>query len=191
MKRVMPSHRPLLAFVSAGAVAALAACGAAPMQGPSGAKGAESAPAFAASVTVDEVVAELARAEAAVDVALGGGLRFAEAPGRAGARRDEKEDKALAQGTAKPAPASPAQPSAQAAPRAERGPADDRAGAAAELATQSPCATACRALASMERAVEHLCGLAGAGDARCESARTRARTAAERVRSGCPTCPTE
>jgi hypothetical protein len=58
---------------------------------------------------------------------------------------------------------------------------------AAEL-RRSPCDTACRALSSMRRAVEHLCGLTGEGDARCASARERVRSADERVRAICPRC---
>ena len=51
-----------------------------------------------------------------------------------------------------------------------------------------PCGSACAALASMSRAAEHLCGLAGDGDARCEDARTRVRSAEGRVRAACPAC---
>jgi len=50
------------------------------------------------------------------------------------------------------------------------------------------CATACRALASMARAADHLCSLAGEGDGRCDDARGRVRGASARVRSACPTC---
>src|SRR5262249_34648814 len=51
-----------------------------------------------------------------------------------------------------------------------------------------PCATACTALASMTRATTHLCGLTGDGDQRCEDARTRVRSATDRVRASCPAC---
>ena len=44
----------------------------------------------------------------------------------------------------------------------------------------SSCALACSALASMNRAVSHLCALAGEGDRRCEDGRTRERTAMRR-----------
>lgn len=50
------------------------------------------------------------------------------------------------------------------------------------------CGTACAALASMERATTHLCDLAGEGDRRCEDARTRVRSAGDRVRASCPVC---
>ncbi|APR84526.1 Hypothetical protein A7982_09875 [Minicystis rosea] len=50
------------------------------------------------------------------------------------------------------------------------------------------CATACRALASMLTAAEHLCKLAGESDGRCEDARGRVRGASARVKSACPAC---
>jgi predicted RNA-binding Zn-ribbon protein involved in translation (DUF1610 family) len=50
------------------------------------------------------------------------------------------------------------------------------------------CTTACGALASMERATEHLCALAGADDVRCTSARDRVKGASARVRAVCPVC---
>lgn len=51
-----------------------------------------------------------------------------------------------------------------------------------------PCAMVCRALASMQRATEHLCSLAGADDARCTSARDRVTGASARVHMVCPAC---
>ena len=53
-------------------------------------------------------------------------------------------------------------------------------------AAQSDCATACRALASMERAAEHLCAL-DAGD-ECARAKQRVEAARERVRASCGGC---
>ena len=50
------------------------------------------------------------------------------------------------------------------------------------------CSTACKALSSMRRAVEHLCGLTGEADLRCDTARGRVARAEERVRSSCPSC---
>lgn len=61
-------------------------------------------------------------------------------------------------------------------------------GAEQQLAQGDACGTACSALSSMERAAVHLCGLAGEGDPRCEGARTRVRSAADRVRASCPAC---
>jgi hypothetical protein len=57
-------------------------------------------------------------------------------------------------------------------------------------ASASDCATACRALASMTRAVEHLCALADSpGDQqRCDDARRRMASARERVRQTCGAC---
>lgn len=50
----------------------------------------------------------------------------------------------------------------------------------------SPCDTACRALASMERSTERICALAGETDTRCASARSMVKASRERVQaSGC------
>jgi hypothetical protein len=51
-----------------------------------------------------------------------------------------------------------------------------------------PCEIACRALASMERAAVHLCGLSGESDPRCEGALTRVKSASGRVEAQCPRC---
>jgi hypothetical protein len=53
------------------------------------------------------------------------------------------------------------------------------------------CATACRALASMERATSHLCRIAGAADDRdrCDEAKTKVLLARDRVRTTCGSCP--
>jgi hypothetical protein len=53
---------------------------------------------------------------------------------------------------------------------------------------RDPCAIACRALTSMQRAARHLCGLTGEEDSRCGNARARAAGAAQRVREACPRC---
>jgi hypothetical protein len=52
----------------------------------------------------------------------------------------------------------------------------------------SPCETACRALASMDRAATHICLLAGDDNERCTNARERVRSATERVRQSCSEC---
>ena len=70
----------------------------------------------------------------------------------------------------------------------------DVAGARSELdraesqvnASVGDCATACRALASMERAAEHLCALDGGRE--CDHARERLAAARERVRASCGGC---
>jgi hypothetical protein len=58
-------------------------------------------------------------------------------------------------------------------------------------ASAGDCATACRALASMERATTQICSLTGEdGDAgRCDDARRRLLTARDRVNSACGGCP--
>lgn len=84
----------------------------------------------------------------------------------------------------------PATPSPTSAPRTA--PAGDAAPVAqgAEMAGAGgdPCAIACRALGSMRRAADHLCGLAGEQDGRCTSARGRVRGADAEVRQTCPQC---
>lgn len=67
-------------------------------------------------------------------------------------------------------------------------PAPTKSGGSADEPAGDPCASVCRALASMMRATEHLCALAGAADARCEGARSRVQSAGERVQAHCPRC---
>src|SRR5581483_11545959 len=50
------------------------------------------------------------------------------------------------------------------------------------------CATACNALASMERATQRLCGISGDSDPRCLSARSRVNNATAKVQASCPAC---
>lgn len=52
----------------------------------------------------------------------------------------------------------------------------------------SACTTACVALGHMTRATEHLCALAGPGDARCKDAGARLQAATFRVHAACPAC---
>jgi hypothetical protein len=61
---------------------------------------------------------------------------------------------------------------------------------AALAAAQGDCAVACRALASMQRATDHLCALVEDSDdgRRCEDARKRLLAARNRVRSSCGEC---
>lgn len=66
--------------------------------------------------------------------------------------------------------------------------ADASAPSASTTRTNEPCSNACRALASMERATEHLCTLAGSADARCGDARSRVQSARARVHAQCPAC---
>jgi hypothetical protein len=58
----------------------------------------------------------------------------------------------------------------------------------AERLSGSPCETACRALASMDRAASHICVLAGDESDRCTNAKERVRSATERVRQSCSDC---
>lgn len=55
---------------------------------------------------------------------------------------------------------------------------------------QIECASACKALASMERATQHLCDLAASADDRraCDDARQKLVSSRERVRSTCGEC---
>jgi hypothetical protein len=123
-----------------------------------------SATAVSAPLTVDEALSDIERLERDLNFAV---QRLAQGP-KAG----------QSEGTAPPSAQKPAQAPAT----------SDRA-AESELAGGDPCLSACRALASMRRSVDHLCGLTGDGDARCEGARTRVQGASERVRATCPACP--
>lgn len=109
--------------------------------------------------------------------------------------RAESEISALFGPTPEAAPsasAMPGQPSPppvepQAQPTAITKGAETGAGQSAQMSDQSdPCSVACRALASMERAANHLCGLSGEGDPTCTSARTRVKNATDRVSARCP-----
>lgn len=61
-------------------------------------------------------------------------------------------------------------------------------GGDAQSLSSSPCETACRALASMNRAMTHICTLAGEDSDSCTNARERVRSATERVRQSCSEC---
>lgn len=113
------------------------------------------------------------------------------AEGAAGARPDS----APGQAADSAADMSPMSPTAEAPATAE---ASGRAAARVELAraeaalaaAQGDCAVACRALASMQRATDHLCALVEDSDdgRRCEDARKRLLAARNRVRSSCGEC---
>jgi hypothetical protein len=95
------------------------------------------------------------------------------------------------------APPSPAAPAAESitqeftrrVPVAEARSELARAEAALE-ASANDCAAACRALASMSRAVDHLCALVSSPDdqRRCDDAKRRMASARERVRQTCGAC---
>ncbi|WP_437971779.1 hypothetical protein WMF04_21840 [Sorangium sp. So ce260] len=142
--------------------------------------------------TAEDALAELERAEGELDQALGGPA-------------SREEDRAMAQAAPPAAPppavapsppraASPSPAEASESPRAPS-PRTTTAGAErpakkaeADRVSATPCETACRALASMNRAAQHLCGVAGDADQRCDAARTRVKSATDRVEARCPRC---
>jgi hypothetical protein len=156
----------------------LTACGGSALSG--GAYPQEPLPA-----TADGTMDALDRAENDLRLALGGtpsgapaASSYAQAPGTAEATK-----------AAPPPPAAPPSPSPSV--QGEATPRDERPSSVASGPTalsSDPCASACRALASMERATTHLCSLAGDADARCEGARTRVKNAGARVHAECPAC---
>jgi hypothetical protein len=88
-----------------------------------------------------------------------------------------------------PPPVATEQPSVSAARRASR---DELSQAVRDLeASLGDCASACRALGSMERATGHLCDMASDHDDRrtCEDAKTKVLGARDRIRATCGSCP--
>lgn len=112
---------------------------------------------------IEDALAELNRAETAVNQLL------APPPDPAG----------LPSPGVPPEPPSPKRPPRDAQKAPETPPA---------IAAGDRCEIACRALASMLSAARHLCSLAGETDARCHNARARVQSAQTRVRTGCPSC---
>jgi len=163
------------------AVLALAGCGGAATPEPASpatAPGmtAEVASAPPPSASPDDAAVDLDRAEAELLAALGQPQqRYAQAPGASPQA-----------GAAQPAQPAPAPPPTSATPSVDG--ASPKSAQRAETSSASPCTTACRALASMERAAEHLCDLSGSDDTRCDSARARVKSATERVYAQCPSC---
>lgn len=149
----------------------LTACGGAPMPG-------SAYPQEPLPATADGAVDLLDRAENELRLALGPAPTGS--PGTAGSAQPSMPP---AVNQAAPPPPSPA---AEASARDER-PSSVASGPTTTL-SNDPCANACRALASMERATTHLCSLAGDSDARCEGARTRVQNASARVHAECPAC---
>ncbi len=157
------------------------------------------APSFAPAAssadlaTPDGAYAAVARAEGELALALGASGRGA-VPGEAPPQPAPEPPPpppppSLAQPPA--APVAPAAPPPAAHAQGKGAPATK----AEELETtrrsapaSGGCASACAALASMERATDHLCTLAGAQDARCSDARARVKSATDRVRATCPSC---
>lgn len=166
--------------------ATLSACGGAAMQRapPQSAPAAAPEPfgkpdALEGAPGIEGALAEIDRAESELALALGG---FAQPPPAGAPEAERAAPPPPMGGTPPPAATSPAP--------AERRDTDDAATQlGAPAGPPEPCRSACRALASMRRATDHLCGLTGEGDTRCSGARERVSRASERVRSGCPSCP--
>lgn len=165
-----PIHRTI---ALAAAATLLAACGASL----GGSNNNKTAPTPIPLTDVGSALAELDRAENEISLHVPG----------------QRQDVGMAQPSARAAPGemesppAPAPAPAPAAPPSEAEPGAAQAPPVA-LETSDPCFTACRALASMERAASHLCGLTGEEDPRCDGAKVRVRNATERVRAGCPSC---
>ena len=165
-----PIHRSIALTA---AVFLLAACGASL----SGSKTTSSTPV--PLTDVDSALAELDRAESEISLHVPGDRQHVEAlqPGAAAPPTAQKRPAAADSALAPAAP--PAE--AEASPSAVQP-------APPVFEASDPCFTACRELASMERAASHLCGLTGEQDPRCDGAKVRVRNATERVRAGCPSC---
>lgn len=156
----------------------LIACSAA--QRPAGAPARE-----APLTTLEEAEAELSRAEARLPATVtapstGDGA----APGRHMLTEEKKPAEAPKDKASAAPPPPPVAPAGAAAPSkaARDGDRDDRERAADEGdVAPTPCQTACRALASMRRAADAVCRIAGDTDARCDGARKRVDAATTRV----------
>ena len=160
----VPPSRAL--FASLALVTALAAAGCGAGAEPQ-AKSAGGAPLTDA----DSALAELTRAEGEVSSLLGP----AGAP-QPQATAAPQAEATVASGGSAPPPPQPAEPASKQAVQLADRPAD-------------ACSIACRALASMERAASHLCGLSGEADPSCTSARERVKNATDRVSARCPCSP--
>ncbi|MCC6644136.1 MAG: hypothetical protein IT374_01010 [Polyangiaceae bacterium] len=163
-----PRARALLAAVPL----LLAACGAAPR--PAGAPQKE--PPLS---TVEEAEAELSRAEASLPEGADGEEKARPVGERP---KDAAAPPATPMGGVAQPATTPSPPPAPAKTTSDRA-RDDEEAPRAEAAEPppTPCQTACRALASMRRAADAVCRLAGATDARCDSAQRRVDAATARV----------
>ena len=92
--------------------------------------------------------------------------------------RDKKESVTLAQPEAPEAPPPPQ-------PATEETSNLDYSGSERQ---ESPCETACKALASMQRSAERICEIVGEADSRCTRARERVAESTERVKNGGCAC---
>ncbi|EYF07661.1 hypothetical protein [Chondromyces apiculatus] len=177
-----------LALTALAAASALTGCGAS-AQYPAEAPAAETAAGAAAPAgSPDEALHRLDQAEFELAQILGGPApSFATPP--AGAAPTSAAP--ITASGPPPPPAAPYAPPTE--PRESIGQEVARKDATAQASDDgsratSHCSIACRALASMSRATDQLCGLAGEVDGRCLGARTRVRSATERVQTQCPSC---
>ncbi len=145
-----------------------------------------SVPSQAAPQNLGEAEAQFASAEQNVFGALGQDKRdvhgqFAQPPGQ---MSQKPASTSTASEASPPPPPKDVDRPREGEARATTGAATaDSAGLSA-----GPCETACRALASMDRAATHICSLAGDDNDRCMNARERVRSATERVRQSCSDC---
>lgn len=184
-------HAGSVLFLLASGVFFGAACGGAPaVSGANDSRipGMAEAPAPA---NLDEARAQLARAEQNIFGAFGqykpeaqGG--FATPPGTS--IQQPTTPPPTATEASPPPPPNPDSATAHKESEARAFGAADAAGQQATSASSSPCETACRALASMNRAAMHICALAGDESDSCTNARERVRNATERVRQSCSEC---
>ncbi len=148
----------------------------------SGCGGAAPPPAASgAATTVDEASAEVDRAEAEVSALVGGASAPAQQQGVAA---PTAQPPGLKGGEAHAAPAEAPRPSPAA------GAPENATSTGDEGEPDHQCKSACSALASMLRAVDHLCELTGREDARCLSAKGRSDRARDRVTQSCSECGT-
>jgi hypothetical protein len=174
----MTQRRHLAAPLAPVAALLLAACAAEPpkaMMAPAAeAPTMATASTFAVASDPAGALAALGAAEAQLDLAM----RRAP-PAQAGSAKDQKKEELDGERTPpSKSPRRAEEPEAQKAVRMGAG----------DSAVADPCATACSALESMERAAKHLCDLTGDGDARCDNARSRVSGATARVSASCPAC---
>lgn len=151
-----------------------------------------SVPSEPAPQTVGEAEARFATAEQDVFGALGDKRdvdpRFATPPAGQLVQPTSPGATTAAESAPPPPPTDSYRPHKEDEGRAAAGAAPVQGADAAAQQSSSPCVTACRALASMDRAATHICQLAGSDDARCTNARERVRLATERVRQSCSDC---
>ncbi len=176
----MTRRRHLAAPLAPVAALLLAACAAKPSSAPTApsadyASSKEVTSAGAAPNDLEGQLAALGAAEAQLDLAVRRATIALQRSAIDLKKKEERDDERSQQ------PKSAARPVES---EAQKG-----VGASADgAAPADPCATACSALSSMERATKHLCDLTGDGDARCDSARSRVSGATARVTASCPAC---